>query len=79
MQTFIMQKAKQLILSKNPEATEEELQEMTMEEIEDDLIDYTSQAEKWANHILTALKAEFNLKELSEEIAKKAIVIVKAN
>lgn len=74
MQQFIMMKAKEMILSKNPKATEEELQQLTLEEIEDDLIDYTSQAEKWANHVLTALKAEFNLKELSEEAFRDLLV-----
>jgi len=74
MQTFIMEKAKQIILSNNPEATEEQIKELTMEEIEDDLIDYTSQAEKWANHVLTALKAEFNLKELSEEAYRDLLI-----
>lgn len=74
MQEFIMMKAKQKILSTNPEATEEELQKLTIDEIEDDLIDYTSQAEKWANHILTSLKAEFNLKELSEEAFRDILI-----
>ena len=74
MQEFIMMKAKEKIMSQNPEATEQEIQELTMKEIEDDLIDYTSQAEKWANHVLTALKAEFNLKELSEEAFRDLLI-----
>lgn len=74
MQQFIMMKAKEKIMSSNPEATEEELQKLTLEEIEEDLIDYTSQGEKWANHILTALKAEFNLKELSEEAFRDLLI-----
>jgi hypothetical protein len=74
MQDFIMNKAKQKIFSQNPKASEEELQELTLKEIEDDLIDYTSQAEKWANHVLTALKAEFNLKELSEEAFRDILI-----
>lgn len=74
MQQFIMMKAKEKILSNNPEATEEELQKLTLEEIEDDLMDYTSQAEKWANHTLTALKAEFNFKELSEEAFRDLLI-----
>lgn len=74
MQEFIMMKAKEKIMSTNPEASEEELQELTLKEIEDDLIDYTSQAEKWSNHILTALKAEFNIKELSEEAFRDLLI-----
>ena len=74
MQQFIMEKAKAKIMNNNPEASEEEVQKMTMEEIEEDLIDYTSQAEKWANHVLTAVKAEFNLKELSEEAFRDILI-----
>lgn len=74
MQEFIMMKAKEKILSTNPEVSEQELQELTLKEIEDDLIDYTSQAEKWSNHILTALKAEFNIKELSEEAFRDLLI-----
>lgn len=74
MQQFIMMKAREKIMSVNPEATEEELEQLTLQEIEDDLIDYTSQAEKWANHILTSLKAEFNLKELSEEAFRDILI-----
>lgn len=74
MQDFIMEKAKAKIMNNNPEASEKEIQQLTLEEIEDDLIDYTSQAEKWANHVLTALKAEFNLKELSEEAFRDILI-----
>jgi hypothetical protein len=74
MQQFIMMKAKEKIMSQNPGISDEELAEITLKEVEDDLIDYTSQAEKWANHILTALKAEFNLKELSEEAFRDILV-----
>lgn len=74
MQEFIMSKARDKILKNNPEAEEKELESLTLKEIEDDLIDYTSQAEKWANHILTALKAEFNLKELSEDAFRDLLI-----
>ena len=40
-----------------------QIQQMTMEEVKDELDNYTSVAEKWANHVLTCQKAEFNLKE----------------
>ena len=38
-----------------------------MEQVKDQLDSYTSVAEKWANHILTCQKAEFNIKEKSED------------
>lgn len=67
MQEFIMMQAKNKLISENPNMSEEELNEITLEKIEDDLLDYTSNAEKWSNHTLTALKAEFNSKELDED------------
>jgi len=49
------------------EISDDELQEMTFEEMKDQLDSYTSVAEKWGNRVLTAIKADFNLKEKSEE------------
>ena len=71
LQEFVMNQAKQKILEKaalqGQEIPEEELQQMTMESVKDELDNYTSVAEKWSNHMLTALKAEFNTKEKSED------------
>jgi hypothetical protein len=71
LQEFILAQAKQKILEKaamqGAEIEEEELQQMTMEEVKEQLDSYTSIAEKWANHILTCTKADYNLKEKSED------------
>lgn len=71
LQEYIINNAKQQILMKaaqqGAEIEEEELQQMTMEEVQDQLDSYTSVAEKWGNHMLTCAKAEFNIKELSED------------
>lgn len=74
VQQVILAQAKDLILNKmamrgeNPDSlSEEQLQQMTYEKVQDLLTDYTSLAERWGNHTLTALKAEFNIKEKSEE------------
>jgi hypothetical protein len=45
-----------------------------MEKVKDQLDDYTSVAEKWANHILTCQKAEFNLKEKSEDAFRDLLI-----
>lgn len=74
MQEYIFAKAKEKILAEAEGMDEEEIQEATLKEIEDDLIDYTSQAEKWANHIITAVKAEYNIKELSEEAFRDLLI-----
>jgi len=52
----------------------EELNQMTMQDVQDQLDDYTSVAEKWANHVLTCQKAEFNLKEKSEDAFRDMLI-----
>lgn len=71
LQEFVISQAKRKILEKaamqGAEIPEEELEQMTMEEVKDQLDSYTSVAEKWANHVLTCQKMDFNIKELSED------------
>lgn len=78
LQQFIINQAKQKILEKaaleGEEIEEDELEQMTMEQVKDQLDSYTSVAEKWANHILTCQKAEFNLKEKSEEAFRDMLI-----
>ncbi len=45
----------------------EEIQEKAMQELQQDLVSYTSKAEKWANKVLNRCKVDLNIKELSEE------------
>ena len=78
LQEYVINQAKQKILAKadlqGAELDEEELQQMTMEQVKDELDSYTSIAEKWANHILTCQKAEFNLKEKSEDAFRDMLI-----
>jgi hypothetical protein len=78
LQNYIISKAKQQILQKaaiaGEEIDEEQLEQMTMEQVKDQLDSYTSTAEKWANHILTATKAEFNIKEKSEDTFRDLLI-----
>lgn len=74
VQQLILQEAKNIILNKlsiqgaSPnDVSDEDLQSMTFENAKDLLTDFTSLAEQWGNKMLTALKAEFNTKEKSEE------------
>ena len=71
LQEYVINKAKEKILLQadmaGQEIDEEQLQQLTMEQVQDELDSYTSIAEKWANHVLTCQKAEFNLKEKSED------------
>ena len=81
LQQYVIGTAKQKLLEKaamsGQEMGEEEMQQveqMTMEQVKDELDDYTSVAEKWANHILTCQKAEFNLKEKSEDAFRDLLI-----
>jgi len=74
LQSFIMTNAKKKIVNDMmmkgqdvEQLDEDTLNQLSMEEIKDDLDTYTSMAERWGNHILTCNKAEFNLKEKSED------------
>jgi hypothetical protein len=74
MQQLILQKARQIIVNKlairgesASDMNEDEFNQLLMEEVKDNLMEYTSLGEKWANHMLSALKAQFNTKEKSEE------------
>lgn len=78
LQKYVVGKAKAKILEKfamsGEEPEEGELEEMTAEAVKDMLDGYTSVAEKWANHILTCQKAEFNMKEKSEDAFRDMLI-----
>jgi hypothetical protein len=78
LQQYVIGQAKQKILEKaamqGEEIDEEELQQLTMDQVKDVLDSYTSVAEKWANHVLTCQKAEFNLKEKSEDAFRDLLI-----
>ena len=78
LQQYVMQQAKQKIVEQaalqGQEIDDEQLDQMTMEQVKDQLDSYTSVAEKWANHILTCQKAEFNLKEKSEDAFRDLLI-----
>jgi hypothetical protein len=75
---YIISEAKEKILQKSAVAGEEisddDLNKMTMEQVQDELDSYTSTAEKWANHILTCQKADFVLKEKSEDAFRDMLI-----
>lgn len=78
LQEYVLTNAKIKIQEKmalqGEEIDEETLQQMTFDEVKDDIDDYTSVAEKWANHILTCQKADFNLKEKSEDAFRDLLI-----
>jgi hypothetical protein len=52
----------------------EQLAKLTGEQIQEYMTGYTSIAEKWANHVVSALKVSFNIKEKSEECFRDLLV-----
>ena len=78
LQQYVVQKAREKILEQaalnGQEIDDDELNQLTMEDVKDQLDSYTSVAEKWANHILTCQKAEFNLKEKSEDAFRDLLI-----
>jgi len=78
---YVLSKARQKISQKlalqGEEVDEETFNTMTLQEVEDDLENYTSMAEKWANHMLTCTKVDFNLKEKSEEAFRDMLICAK--
>jgi hypothetical protein len=78
LQQFVINSARQKILEKaamqGEEMDDEQVQQLTMDQVQDELDNYTSIAEKWANHVLTCQKAEFNLKEKSEDAFRDMLI-----
>ncbi len=79
LQQYIIDKAKTEILEKaamnGEEISEEELEQRTIEDVKEDLDNYTSIAEKWGNHVLTALNVEFNIKEKKEDVFRDLLTV----
>lgn len=73
MQDFILQQERANIYRKLQatgeidEIPEEEIEQMTLENVKEDITNYTSAAERWGNDVLRALKARFVMKEKSED------------
>lgn len=76
LQEFIIENAKAKIQAQTggQKLDDQKLQEMTMEKVQEYITDYTSTAEKWANHVLSALKVELNLKEISEDCFRDLLI-----
>lgn len=78
MQNYILENAMQQIRAKlalaGEEIEEEQLQQMSLEQVQEYLTDYTSTAEKWGNHVIEALKVELNMKEISEDCYRDLLI-----
>jgi hypothetical protein len=78
LQAYVINQVKQQVMVKaamsGEEVSMEDIEAITMEQVKDQLDSYTSVAEKWANHTLTANKADFNIKEKSEDAFRDLLI-----
>lgn len=78
LQNYVLSQARQKVYEKlalsGEEVDEDQVAEMTFEAVKDDLDSYTSVAEKWANHTLICQKADFNIKEKSEDALRDMLI-----
>ena len=78
LKAYVINQVKQQVVAKAAMAGEEismeDLEQLTMDQVKDQLDSYTSVAEKWANHVLTSQKADFNLKEKSEDAFRDLLI-----
>ena len=78
LQAYVINQVKQQVMAKaamsGQEISMEDVEAITMEQVKEQLDTYTSVAEKWANHTLTAQKAEFNLKEKGEDAFRDLLI-----
>jgi hypothetical protein len=78
LKSYVINQVKQQVMTKiamsGEEVSMEDIDAITMEQVKDQLDSYTSVAEKWANHVLTSQKADFNLKEKSEDAFRDLLI-----
>ena len=78
LKAYVINQVKQQVMAKaaisGQEVSMEDIEKITLEQVKDQLDSYTSVAEKWANHTLTAQKADFNLKEKSEDAFRDLLI-----
>ena len=81
VQKLILQNARNILLNKLAikgvdvsQLQEEDLEQMTMEEVKDMLTEFTTLAERWGNHTITAMKANFNMKDKAEDAFRDMLI-----
>ena len=67
-------KIEQQLSQSGEEVDTDEVDKQAWEQVSSTLSNYTSTAEKWANHILTCQKVDFNMKEKSEDAFRDLLI-----
>ena len=78
LKAYVINQVKQQVMAKaamsGEELAMEDIEKITMQQVQEELDSYTSVAEKWANHVLTCNKADFHLKEQSEDAFRDLLI-----
>jgi hypothetical protein len=78
LKAYVINQVKQQVMAKaamsGEELPMEKVEEITMQQVQEELDSYTSVAEQWANHTLTCNKADFHLKEQSEDAFRDLLI-----
>lgn len=82
VEQLIIQEGKKLLLADMArkgqdisEIPQEDLDQLSLDKVQEYLTSFTSLGESWGNHILTALKVEFNTKEKSEDCFRDLLTV----
>ena len=78
LKAYVINQVKQQVMAQaamsGEEISMEDVEAITMEQVKEELDSYTSVAEKWANHTLTCNKADFHIKEKSEDAFRDLLI-----
>jgi len=81
MQQLIIQEGKKLLMNELAMRGEdvssipqEEFVQLSIEKVQEYMNTFTTEGEKWGNHVLTALKVQFNCKEKSEDAFRDLLI-----
>jgi hypothetical protein len=75
---LVMQMAREQIIQstmlKGEQIADEDLEKLTVEKVQDDITDYTSKAEMWANMVVECMKLELGMKDKGEEMFRDLLI-----
>lgn len=78
LKAYVINQVKQQVMAQaamsGEEISMEDVEAITMEQVKEELDSYTSVAEKWANHTLNCNKADFHIKEKSEDAFRDLLI-----
>ena len=78
LQQYIINQAKQEILAnaaqQGQQIDPQQLDQLTMQQVQDYMASYTTMAERWANHVLECQKVDFTMKEKGEDSFRDLLI-----